>query len=57
MKIPIIVPKTVFSEKFKMQANRKLLDELMGRDRDGVQTIREVTVIPCSYSFNVGLQR
>lgn len=32
------------SKKGKMEANRKLLDELMGADRDGVQRSREVTV-------------
>ena len=29
---------------FEMQANRKLLDELMGADRDGAPIVREVTV-------------
>lgn len=39
-----IAPFFSIIQKLKMQANRELLDRLMGADRDGVQIKREVTV-------------
>ena len=40
-----------------MEANRKLLDSLMGVDRDGVKRQREITVFLYFVKLYVGFQR
>ena len=41
----------------RMEANRKLLDSLMGIDRDGVKRQREITVFLYFEKLYVGFQR
>ena len=40
-----------------MEANRKLLDTLMGIDRDGIQKQREITVFHSFHELRIGFQR